>query len=142
MESKNFPMVSASVLASAAQRGPPHSQHGCESGHTSSTRKRHPSSETTPRVTFDKSGLLAMANSGPNTNGSQFFITDSQPTHLNGKHTIFGSCEMTVVQKIIKEPQIHSKPVNPVQIDHIEISSDVLHRPSRPASRPCRSLRR
>nr|WP_216321789.1 peptidylprolyl isomerase [Deinococcus aestuarii] len=42
------------------------------------------------RLTFDSAGLLAMANSGPATNGSQFFITFAPTDFLNGKHTIFG----------------------------------------------------
>lgn len=46
--------------------------------------------EFTPDLLFDRPGLLAMANSGPATNGSQFFITFATPTHLNGAHTIFG----------------------------------------------------
>jgi peptidylprolyl isomerase len=62
--------------------------------------------ECTKDVRFDKVGLLAMANSGPNTNGSQFFITTAKTPWLNMRHTIFG--EVTkgydVVQKIEASP--------------------------------------
>jgi peptidylprolyl isomerase len=46
--------------------------------------------EFAPNAVFDKAGILAMANSGPNTNGSQFFITTVPTYWLNGRHTIFG----------------------------------------------------
>ncbi len=66
--------------------------------------------EPHPDHTFNRSGILAMANSGPNTNGSQFFITDrSKPKHLNGKHTIFGYCDnLDVVQAIADVPTARS----------------------------------
>ena len=53
-------------------------------------------------LTFTEPGLLAMANAGPGTNGSQFFITTSNPEHLNGAHTIFGRVAngMDVVSQI------------------------------------------
>ena len=58
--------------------------------------------EVSSGVRFDKPGILAMANSGPNTNGSQFFITTAATPWLNMRHTIFGEvvAGYDVVQKI------------------------------------------
>ena len=63
--------------------------------------------------TFDRRGVLAMANSGPNTNGSQFFITFAPTTWLNGKHTIFGILvqgDDVLGQIRLRDPQSDAKP--------------------------------
>lgn len=62
--------------------------------------------EVTPVVKFDSSGILAMANAGPDTNGSQFFITCAKTPWLNMRHTIFGEVisGLEVVQKIENVP--------------------------------------
>jgi peptidylprolyl isomerase len=62
--------------------------------------------EVASDVTFSKEGILAMANSGPNTNGSQFFITTASTPWLNMKHTIFGEVVsgFDVIEKIENTP--------------------------------------
>ena len=65
--------------------------------------------EYSPSLKFDRPGLLAMANRGPNTNGSQFFITTAATPWLNQKHTIFG--EVTSGYDVIKK--IESAPTGP-----------------------------
>ncbi len=62
--------------------------------------------ECTPDLSFSRTGLLAMANAGPNTNGSQFFITTALTPWLDGRHTIFGEVieGYEVVQAIEQTP--------------------------------------
>jgi len=59
--------------------------------------------EFNAKAMFNKVGILAMANAGPNTNGSQFFITTSKTPWLNGKHTIFGYIKGKNSFQVLKE---------------------------------------
>jgi peptidyl-prolyl cis-trans isomerase A (cyclophilin A) len=80
--------------------------------------------ETSPTVTFDRPGRLAYANSGPDTNGSQFFITEVPYPSLNGGYTIFGQCDdaaVELVKQIARMATDGERPLRPVKITHIEI---------------------
>ncbi len=80
--------------------------------------------ETSPDVTFDRPGRLAYANSGPDTNGSQFFITEVPTPHLNGGYTIFGQCDdaaVELVKQIARMATDGEKPLRPIKVTHIEI---------------------
>ena len=80
--------------------------------------------EFSPSYTFDKPGILAMANAGPNTNGSQFFITVAATPWLNKHHTIFGEVVegYDVVDKIGKvERDAQDRPLTPVVIKKVTI---------------------
>jgi len=77
-------------------------------------------------LSFDKPYLLAMANAGPNTNGSQFFITVAPTTWLNRKHTIFGQVTDPASQKVVDaiatvKTGANDKPVQAVKIESVTI---------------------
>jgi peptidyl-prolyl cis-trans isomerase A (cyclophilin A) len=98
--------------------------------------------EFSPDLTFDQPGRLAMANSGPSTNGSQFFITEVPTPHLNSRHTIFGQCtpeSVEIVKEITRRPrdQRNDRPFQDVKINSIEITG-----PGAPAAKASPTRRR
>ena len=82
--------------------------------------------ETVPGLSFDRPGRLAYANSGPNTNTSEFFVTEHAVRRLDGLYTIFGQCDdagVKVVEAIARVPRDeHNKPLTPVVIKRITIT--------------------
>jgi peptidyl-prolyl cis-trans isomerase A (cyclophilin A) len=94
--------------------------------------------EVSSTLLFDRPGRLAYANSGPDTNGSQFFITEVPTPHLNGHYTIFGQCDEKTVElvkqiaRMARDPQ-NDRPFRPVKITHITILHARTAKPAHPA---------
>ena len=79
-----------------------------------------------PELQFDRKYLLAMANAGPGTNGSQFFITTAETPWLNNRHTIFGEVEDEDSRKVVDAigttaTGAGDRPKEPVVIEHVQV---------------------
>lgn len=96
--------------------------------------------EFDPNLNFDRPGRLAMANSGPNTNGSQFFITEIPYDSLNQHYTLFGQCDdpsVDVVKAIARVPRdSDDKPLTPVVLKKVTIVPEGKPLPPMPAGEP------
>jgi cyclophilin family peptidyl-prolyl cis-trans isomerase len=92
--------------------------------------------EISPKAKFDRAGILAMANAGPNTNGSQFFITLVPTPWLNGHHTIFGEVVngMDIVKAIgkVKTSKPGDKPETPVVMKKVYLKGMAEAKPVTP----------
>jgi peptidyl-prolyl cis-trans isomerase A (cyclophilin A) len=100
--------------------------------------------ENTPDLTFNVPGRLAMANSGPNTNSTQFFITEVPYPDLDGKYTIFGQCDPHTVLMVATIARLDrnasDKPLTTVTIDKVMIVRPGDPMPALPGATPAASV--
>jgi peptidyl-prolyl cis-trans isomerase A (cyclophilin A) len=93
--------------------------------------------EFVPALRFDVPGRLAMANAGPRTNASQFFITEVPTTSLNNRHTIFGQCgNLDVVKAIARVPTRQDRPINAVIMKRVVVERVGAAPPNAPEAMP------
>jgi peptidyl-prolyl cis-trans isomerase A (cyclophilin A) len=96
--------------------------------------------EFDPNLNFDVPGRLAMANSGPNTNGSQFFITEEAQDSLNQHYTLFGQCDessvlvVKTIARVQRDPD--DKPLTPVVLKKVTIVREGQPLPADPNAAP------
>ena len=96
--------------------------------------------EDTPGLTFNVAGRLAMANAGPNTNGTQFFITEAPQPDLDGKYTIFGQCDahsVLIAATIARvDRDRRDKPLTDVTLTRVTIVREGQPIPPEPTAPP------
>jgi TonB family protein len=101
--------------------------------------------EFDPNLNFDRAGRLAMANSGPNTNGSQFFITEAPFDSGDGHYVIFGQCDdasVDVVKAIARVPRnSDDRPLTPVVLERVMIVREGGPMPPLPGQAPAPGTR-
>ena len=100
--------------------------------------------EFDPNLNFDKPGKLAMANSGPNTDGSQFFVTEQAVDSLNQHYSLFGQCDdssVEVVKAIARvQRDANDKPLNAVVLKKVTIVREGQALPPLPVPAPATTV--